>query len=91
LDERGCRGAPDLVVEIVSPFTARKDLKEKLFLYERHGVKEYWIVEPADKILMQYKLEDNRYGRAVIFSDEDKIRPHVFQDLEIDLALVFKE
>jgi Uma2 family endonuclease len=91
LDDRGCRGAPDLIIEIVSPFTARKDLKEKLFLYERHGVKEYWIVEPVDRILMQYKLEDNRYGRPVIFSDEDKIRPAVFQDLEIDLGLVFKE
>jgi Uma2 family endonuclease len=93
VDKKGCRGAPDLIIEIISPFTARKDLKEKLFLYERAGVKEYWIVEPVDRILMQYKLENNirRYGRAVIFSDEDKITAAIFPDLEIDLSLVFKE
>lgn len=93
VDEKGCRGAPDLIIEIISPFTARKDLKEKLFLYERGGVKEYWIVEPVDRVLMQYKLENNikRYGRAVIFSDEDKIPAAIFPDLEIDLSLVFNE
>jgi Uma2 family endonuclease len=74
LDDKGCRGAPDLIIEIVSPFTARRDMKDKLFLYEHHGVKEYWIVHPEEKIIMQYKLEkNNRCGRAAIFTDEDTI------------------
>jgi len=91
LDDRGCRGAPDLIIEIVSPFTARKDLKDKMFLYERSGVKEYWIVHPEEKILMRYKLENNRYGRAEIFSQEDTLRTLLLEGLEIDLAAVFSE
>jgi Uma2 family endonuclease len=92
LDDKGCRGAPDLIIEIVSPFSAQKDLKEKFFLYELHGVREYWVVEPVDKILMQYILENNTrtYGRSIIFSHEDTIRPSIFKDLEIDLGLVFR-
>jgi Uma2 family endonuclease len=91
LDDRGCRGAPDLIIEIVSPFTARKDLKDKMFLYERCGVKEYWIVHPEEKILMRYKLENNRYGRAEIFSEEDTLRTVLLEGLEIELDAVFSE
>jgi Uma2 family endonuclease len=92
LDDKGCRGAPDLIIEIVSPFTARRDMKDKLFLYEHHGVKEYWIVHPEEKIIMQYKLEkNNRCGRAAIFTDEDTILTDILPGLTIDLHLVFKE
>jgi Uma2 family endonuclease len=92
LDDKGCRGAPDLIIEIVSPFTARRDMKDKLFLYEHHGVKEYWIVHPEEKIVMQYKLEkNNRYGRASIFADEDTILTEILPGLTVDLNLVFKE
>jgi len=48
LDDRGCLVAPDLVIEMLSPATAAKDLKIKRELYERHGVKEYWIVHPVE-------------------------------------------
>lgn len=48
LDEGGCAGAPDLVIENASPATASRDMKEKLPLYERHGVKEYWIAFPGE-------------------------------------------
>ena len=51
LDERGCRGAPDFIVEILSPSTAAKDQIQKLELYEKSGVTEYWIVHPADNTL----------------------------------------
>jgi Uma2 family endonuclease len=93
LDDKGCRGAPDLIIEIVSPLTARKDMKDKLFLYERHGVKEYWVVHPEEKILMQHKREKNtnRYGRASIFSDDESVHTDILPGLTIDLALVFKE
>lgn len=92
LDDKGCRGVPDLIIEIVSPFTARRDMKDKLFLYEHHGVKEYWIVHPEEKIIMQYKLEkNNRYGRASILTDEDTILTDILPGLTVDLNLVFKE
>ena len=49
LDIKGLRGAPDLVIEIISPATAGRDMKEKFYLYEHHKVKEYWIVAPYDR------------------------------------------
>jgi Uma2 family endonuclease len=91
LDDRACKGAPDFIIEIVSPFTARKDLKEKLYLYESRGVKEYWLILPEDKILMQHTLANGNYGRAVIYSEEDKLSPSLFPALVIDLALVFQD
>jgi Uma2 family endonuclease len=57
LTDRGARGAPDLVVEILSPSTQKKDLNEKFRLYERHGVKEYWVVDPGNRSLQVFHLE----------------------------------
>ena len=92
LDNEGCKGAPDLIIEILSPATAAKDMKEKFFLYEKHGVKEYWIVEPLDKFIMVYSLqEDAKYGRAVTYTKGDKIESGVLKDLVVDLDLVFAD
>jgi len=93
LDEKGCRGAPDLVVEILSPSTVQKDMKLKLGLYESHGVREYWIIHPSDKTLMVLLLGRNRrYGRPQIYSDKDRVMPGLFHgELVIDLEAVFKE
>jgi Uma2 family endonuclease len=60
LDDKGCRGAPDLIMEILSPSTASRDLQIKKDLYERHGVKEYWIVHPGDKIVIVYRQINNQ-------------------------------
>ena len=57
LDEKGCRGAPDWIIEILSPFTSRKDMAVKFELYRRHGVREYWIVEPGSKYVQVYVLD----------------------------------
>lgn len=65
IDRRGCNGAPDLVMEILSPSTGGKDLIVKYDLYERHGVKEYWIIHPAERTLLVYKSGENgKYGAA---------------------------
>ena len=64
LDERGARGAPDWVAEVLSPSTARHDQFAKVPAYERAGVREVWLVHPIDRTLTIYRLEAGRYGRA---------------------------
>ncbi|WP_338065375.1 Uma2 family endonuclease [Thiospirillum jenense] len=67
LDDKGCRGAPDWVIEILSPSSAAHDQIHKLALYERHGVREYWLLHPIDRILMIYLLgEDRRFGKPTV-------------------------
>ena len=92
LDKAGCRGAPDLVVEILSPATARKDLTVKFAKYERAGVREYWIVDPEGKTVRIFILgEDGRYGPPLLFMEGDRATVGIFPDLEIDLAELFAE
>lgn len=63
IDERGVRGAPDWVVEVLSPFTAGLDHVKKRRLYEQAGVREYWLIQPMDRVLTVYMLVDGQYGR----------------------------
>jgi len=90
LDDRGCLGAPELVIEILSPATAVKDLKNKRELYERHGVGEYWLVHPLDKLFRVYVLgADGRYGKDEIYADDDVIVSHTVEGVSIDLVDIF--
>jgi Uma2 family endonuclease len=89
LDDAGCKGAPNLVIEILSPSTAAIDMKVKRFKYETAGVKEYWIVDIHHKTVMVLKPGDNKYGSPEVYTEEDKIKVGIFEDLEIDLAPVF--
>ncbi len=90
LDDEGCKGAPDLIVEITSPSTGSRDKIEKFNLYEKHGVKEYWIVEPDSKVVSVFILQENsRYGRPDVYTVGNKIKVSIFEDLEIDLKDVF--
>lgn len=66
LDERGMRGAPDWVVEVLSPATAGHDQTVKLAAYERAGVREVWLVHPTDRVVTVYVLENRAFGRAAI-------------------------
>jgi Uma2 family endonuclease len=66
LDDAGCRGAPDWIIEVLSPSTAAKDQTDKLALYERHGVREYWLVHPTDRVLTIYRSEGRGYGRPLV-------------------------
>jgi Uma2 family endonuclease len=92
LDEAVCRGAPDLVVEILSPTTASKDLKIKFARYERAGVREYWIVDPAGKTVQAFTLgHDGRYGRPQVFVDGDQAPVGILPEMVIDLGAVFNE
>ena len=61
LDERGCLGAPDLVVEILSPGNSKREMKDKYELYQEYGVSEYWVVRPEERNIHIYVLENGRY------------------------------
>ncbi len=63
LDRRGVRGAPDFVVEVLSPSTASHDHVLKRLVYERAGVREYWLVHPTDRMVTIYRLENGEYGK----------------------------
>lgn len=92
LDEKGCMGAPDLVIEIISPYTAEKDTRIKFNLYERVGVKEYWIVDQSNRVVHVYKLgPDLKYSKPEVYSSKDKVRVGIFEDLTIELKAVFFE
>lgn len=91
LDEKGCLGAPDLIIEILSPSTSRKDRMEKFFLYERAGVREYWLVSPDDKMVEIFILgKDGKYGRPWIYSDIHNVELKAIKNLKIDLQTLFK-
>ncbi|GAB4471929.1 MAG: Uma2 family endonuclease [Burkholderiaceae bacterium] len=67
LDRRGVRGAPDLVVEVLSPATASHDQVLKRRVYERAGVREFWLVHPVDRVVTVYRLVGGQYGRPDVF------------------------
>jgi Uma2 family endonuclease len=74
LDDKGCEGSPDLIVEILSPSTKKKDLEDKFELYEFNGVKEYWIVSVNDETFTVFDLDDNgKYQLRKIYADEESI------------------
>lgn len=95
LTEAGARGGPDLVVEILSPSTSRKDQKEKFDLYERHGVREYWVVDPAGAWLCVYRLTDReKFDGGELrerLRDYSPIGSSVLEGFSVDPAGLFAE
>ncbi|MCL2435603.1 MAG: Uma2 family endonuclease [Lentimicrobiaceae bacterium] len=92
LDDRGCIGAPDLIVEVLSPSTAQKDWSKKFNLYEEAGVREYWIIDPKAKTVHVFLLQpDNMYDLGTIYECNEKAPVHIFEGLEIDLKELFEE
>lgn len=91
LDNHGARGAPDWVIEILSPSTLKRDLSIKQALYQEYGVKEYWIVDPDKHSILVYNLQKDGYFHFIEEFKEGNIAPALFPDLSIDLAEVFKD
>ena len=83
LDRRGVRGAPDWVVEVLSPSTAGHDQIKKRQLYERHGVREYWLIHPVDRVLTVYRLVDGEYGKAELYELRGETAVGVLPDIVI--------
>jgi Uma2 family endonuclease len=92
LDETGCKGTPDLIVEILSPSSIKHDRWLKYKLYERAGVREYWIVDPTNESIEVFILnEDGKYEISGVYSKEDEVKVNIFEDLTLDLNLIFRE
>ena len=91
LDDRGCKGAPDLVVEVLSPATGKKDMHEKFVLYEKAGVKEYWVIYPKDKTIVVFVLEGEKYDDGTVYTVEKSITTNVLENFRLNLEDAFKQ
>jgi Uma2 family endonuclease len=90
LAKEGCRGAPDLVIEILSPSNTAMEMQRKLLLYRSAGVPEYWIVNPDQKTVEMFYLKDLSYSTN-FFTAETTIQSTVFSELQIPVELLFAE
>lgn len=84
ISEKGCNGAPDWIIEVVSPSTQSRDYLKKLWLYQNSGVREYWIINPIMKNVQVYSFDDEETSSQFSFNDE--ITGHVFNDLIIKIS-----
>lgn len=91
LDNRGCKGAPDMVVEILSPSTQRNDRLVKLGLYQRAGVREYWIVSPDEQTVQVLTLSNGLLLPHEVYSRKDVAKVNVLEGCFIELSKVFPE
>ena len=91
ITERGCMGAPDLVVEILSPSTAKKDLNDKYKLYEQYGIPEYWVVFPREQSIEIFTLQNKKYERWILASKGDVIQSQLFDHLRFNIDDIFPD
>ena len=92
LDEQGCNGAPDWIIEILSKGNSKKEVKIKHALYAESGVKEYWLVFPYEEVVQQFVLNDENSSYQLVnsYAGDDVAMPYLFPDLAIDLSVLFK-
>ena len=83
LTDDGCMGAPDWIIEIVSPSSRPMDYNKKLLKYGTAGVREYWIVDPMKQLIMVYNFEYDTFEQS---SFSDKVKAGIYEDFEIDFA-----
>ena len=91
IDEKGCKGAPDLIVEVLSPNSVSKDLHEKFEVYEKAGVSEYWVVHPAEKTITAFILKNGKYETAKPMTLGDRISSMVIPGFSISLEEIFPD
>jgi Uma2 family endonuclease len=89
LDSRGCVGAPDIVVEVLSPSNNKKELQNKYEVYEESGIKEYWVVMPSEKTMLVYTLTNGKYVPSRLMVSGDLITSSVLPGFSMDLTDVF--
>jgi Uma2 family endonuclease len=89
ITENYIAGAPELIVEILSKSSAKTDKMIKFHRYQRAGVREYWIVDPAHETVDVYVLENNLYKHDGTFTKDEEIKVSIFEDLTIELKHIF--
>ncbi|TAF76332.1 MAG: Uma2 family endonuclease [Bacteroidetes bacterium] len=89
LDERGCNGPPDMIIEILSESNRKHDLVTKYNLYEEAGVSEYWVVFPADDMIEVYLLENGKYKLDKRYIEDEIINVKTIEGLQINLTDIF--
>ncbi len=89
IDKHGCKGAPDMVVEILSPSTQKRDFLEKFQLYQRAGVKEYWLVDPDKKTILVCVLKNGVLVIDGFYEQNDTVKVNVLDNCTVDLSTVF--
>jgi len=87
LNDKGCTGAPDWIIEIVSPGSRRMDYFTKLFKYRTAGVREYWIVDPEKNRILVYDFESENTGD---YTFSDSVKAGIFEDFYINFAAITK-
>jgi Uma2 family endonuclease len=85
----GCIGAPDLIVEILSPGNNRKELHDKYEVYEESGVKEYWIIHPEERTLLIHTLENGKYIPSRLFTMGDTVMSKAIPNFRLGLDEIF--
>ena len=91
LDQKGAKGAPDLVVEILSPGNSRRDMKDKFEVYEMAGVREYWIFHPIDFFVLPYLLnEEGKFVGLPAVHSPDTLISRIFPELSFSLGGIFE-
>jgi Uma2 family endonuclease len=90
LDEKGCLGSPDLIIEIVSKGNSKKDLVTKFDLYQENGVTEYWIVNPSEKDVHIYTLSNGKYIGSRPYLTEMEIESPTFPELKFEVDKIFE-
>lgn len=90
LDEQGCNGAPDWIIEILSKGNSKREMQIKYDLYAESGVQEYWMVYPYEEAIYQFVLDENgRYRLQAMHPNSGVATPHLFPDLTLDLGEIF--
>ena len=92
LDEKDCIGAPDLIIEVITPKYGKRDVKDKFKIYEENGVREYWIVHPNDETVIVFLLDETgKFAHSGMYAGNDKIPVAIFDgNLDVDLTEVFE-
>ena len=92
LDDRGCVGAPDIVVEILSPGNNNKELRNKFEVYQEAGVKEYWIIHPSERTFLKYTLDrDGLFQPSKLLVGGDEVTSEILPGFVLDLNEIFEE
>jgi Uma2 family endonuclease len=89
LQLKGCVGAPDIVIEILSPGNTKKEMKDKYALYEEAGVKEYWVVFPAEQVVQIYELRDGIFQSRKPLANGDSITTPILEGFEMEVDEIF--